>query len=65
MMKQFQANIWFAEKWRSYPRVKYYEAERKKEVTAMVKKEFPNYKELLIMEALFHPHEVRNPEKDG
>jgi len=64
MMKHFQANIWFVEKWRSYPRVKYYEAEIKKEVTAMIKKEFPNYKELLIMEVLFHPHEARNPEKD-
>lgn len=63
-MKHFQANIWFVEKWRSYPRVKYYEAEKKNEVTTMVKKEFPNNKALLIMEVLAYPHEARNPEKD-
>lgn len=30
----------------------------------MVKKEFPDYKELLIMGVLAHPHEARNPEYD-
>jgi len=64
MMKHFQANIWFVEKWRSYPRVKYFEAKKKMEVANMVKKEFPDYKELLIMEILAHPHEARNPEED-
>jgi len=32
-MKRFSVNIWFLEKWRSYPRVRYYEAEREKDVT--------------------------------
>ena len=65
MIKHYQVNIWFVEKWCEYLQVKYYEAERKNEVTAMVNKGFPNYKELLIMEVLAHPHEARNPEEDG
>ncbi|MCW4049461.1 MAG: hypothetical protein NWE89_06955 [Candidatus Bathyarchaeota archaeon] len=53
------------EECRSYPRVKYYETKiKKKEVTAMIKIEFPKYKELLIMEVLVHPHEARNPAYD-
>jgi len=64
MIKHYQVNIWFVEKWREYLRVKYYEAETKKEVTAKVEEEFPNYKELLIMEVPAHPHEARNPEYD-
>lgn len=59
-MKRFQANIWFSEKWRSYPRVRYYEAEREKDVTTMVQKEFHNYTELLIMEVLARPQEAWN-----
>ena len=51
-MKHFQANIWWAEKGRSYPRVKYYEAETKKEVVIMIKKEFKNYREILIIEGI-------------
>jgi hypothetical protein len=65
MIRRYQVNIWFVEKWRKYPRVKYYEAETKKEVTTKVKEEFPNYKELLIMEVPTHPHEARHPENDG
>ena len=30
----------------------------------MVKKEYPNYKKLFIMEALFYPYEAQNPERD-
>jgi hypothetical protein len=59
-MKHFQVNIWFLDKWRSHPRVKYYEAERENDVAVMVKKEFPNYKELLIMEVLTNPHRAKN-----
>lgn len=65
MIKHYQVNIWFVEKWREYPRVRYYEAETKKEVAAKVKEEFPNYKELLIMEVLTYPHEARHPENGG
>lgn len=60
--KQYQANIWFKEKWCEYPRVKYYEAKTKKEVTAMVKEEFPDCMELLVMEAINPPREARHPE---
>jgi hypothetical protein len=52
MMKYFQANIWWTEKGRSYPRVKYYEAETKKEVVTMIKKECKNYREILIIEGI-------------
>jgi len=48
-MKRYRAIIWFVEKWREYPRIKYYEAETKKEVTAKVREDFPNYRELLIV----------------
>lgn len=48
-MKRYRAIIWFVEKWREYPRIKYYEAETKKEVTAKVREDFPNYSELLIV----------------
>ena len=48
-MKRYRALIWFVEKWREYPRIKYYEAETKKEVTAKVREDFLNYRELLIM----------------
>jgi len=65
MIKHYQVNIWFVEKWLEYLRVKYYEAETKKEVTTKVKEEFPNYKELLIMEVLTHLHEARHPENNG
>ena len=50
MIKHYQVNIWFAEKWRAHPHVKYYESETTKEVTAKVKEEFPNCKEFLVME---------------
>lgn len=62
MIKHYQVNIWFVEKWREYPRVKYYEAENKKEVTAMVKEEFPDSTELLVMEVTNPPREARHPE---
>ena len=65
MIKHYQGNIWFVEKWREYPGVKYYEAKIKKEVTAKVKEEFPNYKELLIMEVPTHPHEAWHPENEN
>ena len=48
-MKRYRATIWFVEKWREYPRIEYYEAETKKEVTAKVREDFPNYRELLIV----------------
>ncbi|MCW3978766.1 MAG: hypothetical protein NWF12_03370 [Candidatus Bathyarchaeota archaeon] len=48
-MKRYRAIIWLVEKWREYPRIKYYEAEAKKEVTAKVREDFPNYRELLIV----------------
>jgi len=64
MIKHYWVNICFVEKWREYPRVKYYEAETKKEIAAKVKEEFPNYKDFLIMEVLTHPHEARHPEND-
>ena len=48
-MKRYRAIIWFVEKWRDYPQIKYYEAETKKEVTAKVREDFPNYRELLIV----------------
>jgi hypothetical protein len=48
-MKRFRAIIWFVEKWREYPRIKYYEADTEKEVTAKVREDFPNYSELLIV----------------
>ena len=47
-MKRYRALIWFVE-WRVYSRIKYYEAETKKEVTAKVREDFPNYRELLIV----------------
>ena len=62
--KHYQANIWFKEKWREYPRVKYYDAETKKEVTAMVKGEFPDCTELLVMEHRNPPREARHPETE-
>jgi hypothetical protein len=65
MKKHYQANIWFKEKWREYPRVKYYEAETKKEVTAMVKEEFPDCTELLVMEVINPPREERHLKKEG
>ena len=65
MRKHYQVNIWFAEKRRAYPRVKYYKAETTKEVNAKVKEEFPNCKEFLVMEVLT-PHdgetEIENDE---
>ena len=65
MIKHYQFNIWFAEKWRAHPRVKYYAAETTKEVTTKVKEKFPNCKEFLVMEALI-PHdgekEIENDE---
>lgn len=48
MIKIFKVNIWLVEKRHSYPRAKFYEADTKQEVTTMVKKDFPNYKELLF-----------------
>jgi len=48
-MKRYRVIIWFVEKWREYPRIKYYEVETKKEVTAKVREDFPNYRELLIV----------------
>ena len=62
MIKHYQVNIWFVEKWRKYPRVEYYEAETKKEVTAKVKEEFPDCKEFLVMETLTPPRKARHPE---
>ena len=50
-MKRYRAIIWFVEKWREYPRIKYYEAETKKEITDKVREDFPNYRELLIVRA--------------
>lgn len=47
-MNRYRAVIWFVEKWREYPRIKHYDAETRKEVTAKVKEDFPDYKELLI-----------------
>jgi hypothetical protein len=61
-IKHYQANIWLTEKGRGYPRVKYYEAETKKEVTAMVKEEFPDCKEFLVIEALTPPRETQHLE---
>lgn len=65
MIKHYQVNIWFMEKWREYPRVKYYEAEDKEEVSVKVNEEFPNHQELLIKEVRIHPHESRHIEHDG
>jgi hypothetical protein len=65
MIKRYQVNIWFVEKGREYPRVKYYEAETKKEVTAMVKEEFPDCEEFLVMETLTPPREARHPEVEN
>jgi len=48
-MKRYRVLIWFVEKWRGYSRIKYYEAETKKEVTAKVREDFPNYRELFIV----------------
>jgi len=48
-MKRYRAIIWFVEKWREHPLIKYYEAETKKEVIVKVRKDFPNYRELLIV----------------
>ena len=55
-MKRYRAIIWFVEKWREYPRIKYYEAETKKEVTPKVREDFPNYRELLIVRAAARAH---------
>ena len=65
MIKRYQVNIWFVEKWREYPRVKYYEAENKQEVTAKVNEEFPDCKEFLVMETLTPPSEARHPENEN
>jgi hypothetical protein len=54
-MKRYRAIIWFVEKWREYPRIKYYEAETKSEVSTKVKEDFPNYRELLIVRAAAIP----------
>jgi len=40
MIKHYQGNIWFVEKWREYPLVKYYETETKKEVTLRLMRNF-------------------------
>lgn len=49
-MKRYRVLIWFVEKWRAHPLVKYYEAETTKEVADKVKQEFPNNKEFLIVD---------------
>jgi hypothetical protein len=54
-MKRYRAIIWFVEKWREYPRIEYYEAETEKEVTAKVREDFPDYRELLIVRAAAIP----------
>jgi hypothetical protein len=65
MIKRYQVNILFVEKWLEYPRVKYYEAETKKEVTAKVNEEIPDCKEVLVMETLTPPREARHPEVEN
>jgi hypothetical protein len=62
--KRFQVNIWFLEKWRSYPRVTYYEAETKQQVMGIINKEFPKYNDLLIMEIPNHNYKIKTPERE-